>query len=187
MSSERKFLFLIEAFKDQRDTIRSVDAKARFLLAVDLSFLGGLIYLLRIVNSNNLSYELTLICYFYMTALFIWTLYSIKKLIDVIIPQENPREKIENLPWSQDQDNDDISDIFFPMPEPNRDRFDFLKYQEGLSSLKDEKMLHILLYEHLKLSWIRHTKIQKFKNAWEVFQILLLLVSLGLLCLVIFS
>ena len=185
MSFEEKFSFLLEAFKDQRDTIRSIDTKARFLLAVDLSFLGGLVYLLRVVNNSNFSYELSLLCYLFIATLFLCTLFSIYKLIGVIMPQENPREKIENLPK-----NNDISDIFFPIPELKKDKeskFDFLKYKEELLSLRDEKILHILLYEHLKLSWIRHTKIQRFKSAWEVFQILLLLISVSLLCLVILS
>ncbi len=184
MSFEEKFSFLLEAFKDQRDTIRSIDTKARFLLAVDLSFLGGLIYLLRIVNNGNLSYKLSLICYFCIAALFLGTLYNICKLIDVILPQENPKEGIEISSQSQ---ADDISDIFFPMPESERGKFDFLKYKEELISLKEERILYILLYEHLKLSWIRHTKIQRFKSAWKGFRILLLFVFLGLLGLVILS
>ena len=182
---DKKFLFLLEAFKDQRDVIRSIDTKARFLLAVNLSFLGGLVYLLRVINSSNgsnFSFEISMIYYLLMIVLLSFVLYNIYKLVDVIVPQENPKENIKNLPWSRDND---ISDIFFPVPKEQK--FNFFEYEKKFAKVEGKEILDILSYEHLKLSWIRHIKIQKFKSAWDSFRLLLLFIFLELLCLVICS
>jgi len=178
---DKRIILLKDAFSDTKTIISNLDAKARFLLAVNLAFIAGIFMTFRFLINGKI------ICVFQRyflsflilvgISIIIYNLYIIYLLITKVInPQNDPANKIKN------QDIFLNESIFFPIPK--NDLFDYSLYIKKLKNIyKPEK---IYLFELLKISYIRHLKIKNLNAIVSSFEKLIIFLGIYIILICIY-
>jgi len=155
--------------------------KARFLLAVNLAFIAGIFMTFRFLINKKI------ICIFQKYFLFflilfgisivIYNLYIIYMLITKVInPQNNPTNKIKNYDLSLNES------VFFPIPKNGI--FDYTFYSKKLNNI--EQLESIYLFELLKISYIRHLRIQNLNTIVSSFKKLIIFLGIYIILICIY-
>ncbi len=160
-----------------------LDLKARFLLAVNLAIIGGMLLFIRTVlnTKSDLSYKINFILMdisiFTLILLvsgliIIWNILIIYKLIyDVINPRNNPFQQILNVDEKYKQSP------FFPVPE--NDCFDFAQVKKQIENYNEDDIENIYIVELLKVSYIRYQKLTNLnKIIYNYFKRLLIFLGI---------
>jgi len=180
---ELKLEMLKDAIKDTQSIISMLDLKARFLLAVNLAIIAGILLIMRQILTFPIS-DNEFLCTFIMEtfSIFIITynIIIIYKLIYYIInPRNNPLKQISNV------DPKYKESPFFPIPENNC--FDFSKFKNKLENFSEDDIKNIYILELLKISYIRHTKLVNLNEIiYKHFKYLIVLLVIFFLFLLVF-
>jgi len=160
---EEKKQILIEAIKDTQETIRALDLKVSFLIAFIAVILSTMLYATK--ENPEFWFVISLTIPILLFIIAIWL------LLLTLSPKSNPKEHLkcscEDIP----------EDAFFYLSHLEKvKKWNFLKPTEGTIkfavSLKEvEKKVNkanikrVLIFELLKVSYIREIKLQRFRMA----------------------
>ena len=180
---ELKLEMLKDAIKDTQSIISMLDLKARFLLAVNLAIIAGILLIMRQVLTFPISdneFLCTFIIGIFSIFIIIYNIIIIYKLIYYVInPRNSPLEQISNV------DSKYKESPFFPIPENNY--FDFSKFKNKLENFSEDDIKNIYILELLKISHIRHTKLVNLNEIiYKHFQCLIVLLVIFFLFLLVF-
>lgn len=156
-----KMDFLIKAIEEVQETNRFLDTKAGVVVIFESSLLVFMISgfmdksVLELVYSlkNNISIGYLIFLSIYVAAFFLALIIHILITLRVIFPQESPENHIDFSGFEPKR-------LFYLFKLSKNDVIQpsVLDYSEKLLEINEDEMLHELVFELMKLSYIRKKK-----------------------------
>lgn len=165
-----KLEYIYKAMDDTSSTIRALDAKINYIFVatgIVFALLAGVFdKILTVYKDNSSRPYVSGVIFLLLSAYIVFMFISIYKGYITLYPKNNPQDKVYH-------ENSDVKNLWYLLNDNKNNslKMTLKDYNDELKSMSEDDILTSILFELMKLSYIRNIKLKTSNSCINCFYI----------------